>query len=48
MPKILNNQVMNTIVGLLATGFLLNFAGSGKIGTTAQKAANFITKGFGQ
>jgi hypothetical protein len=36
--------VMATI---LATGAVLNVASSGVLGSTVQKAANYVTKGYG-
>jgi hypothetical protein len=35
------------VISILATGALLNVAGSGTLGTQAQKIAQFITKGYG-
>lgn len=43
IPKI-SFSVMATI---LVTGAALNIAGSGRLGTTVQNAAQFITKGYG-
>lgn len=37
-------QVMFSI---LATGAVLNLAGSGKLGTSAMKAAKYVTNGYG-
>jgi len=35
------------VVSILATGALLNLAASGMFGQSVQKAANFVTKGYG-
>lgn len=41
-------QISITVVAsILATGAILNLMGSGMLGTTAQKAAQFVTKGYG-
>jgi hypothetical protein len=32
---------------ILATGAILNVAGSGRLGMSAQNAAMFVTKGYG-
>jgi len=42
-----HGTVAKVVVGIIATGVILNLAGSGKFGTTAQKAALFVTKGYG-
>lgn len=41
------NFVLNVVLSIIATGALLNIAGSGKLGTTAQKAAKYVTNGYG-
>lgn len=33
--------------GILATGAILNAAGTGKLGTTAMNAAKYVTNGYG-
>lgn len=38
---------VTTIASILATGVLLNWAGSGVFGVTIQKAAQYVTKGYG-
>jgi len=38
---------VSIMVTILATGAVLNVAGSGMLGSTVQSAANFITKGYG-
>lgn len=43
LPK-LSGAVLFTI---LATGALLNLAGSGMLGTQAQKIAKYVTNGYG-
>jgi len=35
------------MVAILGTGMLLNIAGQGRLGATAQKAAKYITQGYG-
>lgn len=37
----------SVVVSILATGVLLNLAGSGMFGQSVQKAAQYITKGYG-
>ena len=43
IPKI----SLSVAVTILATGAVLNVAGSGQLGSTVQKAAQFVTKGYG-
>lgn len=43
IPKI----SLSLVVTILATGAVLNIAGSGKMGQTVQNAAQFVTKGYG-
>lgn len=43
IPKI----SLSVVASILATGVILNIAGSGMLGTQVQKAAQFITKGYG-
>ena len=43
LPKI----SITVMTSILATGAILNVAGSGLLGTSVQKAANFVTKGYG-
>jgi hypothetical protein len=38
---------LSLMATILATGAALNIAGSGMAGSTVQKAAQFITKGYG-
>lgn len=35
------------IVSILATGVILNMAGSGMFGDSVKKAAAYVTKGYG-
>ena len=35
------------MIAIVGTGALLNVAGQGKLGKTAQDAAKFITQGYG-
>lgn len=46
MNKI-HGTAAKVVFAILATGAALNLAGSGKLGGTAQKIANYITKGYG-
>ena len=43
IPKI----SFGVMVTILATGALLNIAGSGRIGAFPQKLAQYVTKGYG-
>ena len=43
IPKI----SMTVVASILATGVILNVAGSGLMGTQIQKIAQYITKGYG-
>jgi len=43
IPKI----SLSLVVTILATGAALNVAGSGVMGQTVQKAAQFVTQGYG-
>ena len=43
IPKI----SLSLVVTILATGAALNIAGSGRLGATVQKGAQFITEGYG-
>lgn len=43
IPKI----SMSVVASILATGVLLNVAGSGMLGSQVQKAAQYVTKGYG-
>lgn len=43
----LNSTTAKVMIGILGTGAILNLAGSGKLGTTAQKAARYVTEGYG-
>ena len=43
IPKI----SLSLVATILATGAVLNIAGSGMMGQTVQKAAQFVTKGYG-
>jgi hypothetical protein len=45
MPTV--KQVSVVIAGLLTTGALLSFLGSGMAGEQAKKFAQFITNGYG-
>lgn len=38
---------LTLVATILATGAALNVAGSGLLGQTVQKAAAFVTKGYG-
>lgn len=38
---------LSVIGSILATGAILNMAASGTFGTTVQKAAAYVTKGYG-
>jgi len=41
-------QLVLYVVGsILGTGAILNLAGTGKLGTTAQKVAKYVTNGYG-
>lgn len=40
-------SVFIVVAGILATGALLKLAGDGTFGTSAKKAAEFVTKGYG-
>ena len=43
IPKI----SMSVVASILATGVILNWAGSGVFGVNVQKAAQYVTKGYG-
>lgn len=45
MSKI--HTVAYTVGAILATGAILNLAGSGKFGVSAQRLAKYITNGYG-
>lgn len=45
--KYLNSTTGKVIIGILATGAILNLAGSGKFGKQLQDAAKYITNGYG-
>lgn len=38
---------MTVIASILATGVILNMAGSGMFGDTVKNAAQYVTKGYG-
>lgn len=43
----LNGTVFKIVLGIMATGAILNMAGNGKLGVTPQKIAKYITNGYG-
>lgn len=40
-------SIGHMMVAIAATGVVLNLAGSGMFGTSVQKAAQYVTKGYG-
>lgn len=38
---------LTVVLSIIATGAILNVAGSGMLGGAVQKGAEFITKGYG-
>ncbi len=38
---------LTLVVSIIATGVILNVAGSGILGQTVQKGAEYVTKGYG-
>jgi hypothetical protein len=40
-------NVLLFMAAILATGAVLNVAGSGRLGTGAQNAAQYVTRGYG-
>jgi|TARA_Y100000310_G_C20701675_1_gene830578 hypothetical protein len=43
----MEKQVIATMVAIVGTGVILNLMGEGYLGQSAQKAAQFVTKGYG-
>lgn len=39
--------VTSVMIGIIGTGLLLNMVGKGFLGQTAQKAAKYVTEGYG-
>lgn len=43
----MEKTVIATMVAIIGTGVVLNLMGEGYLGQSAQKAAQFVTKGYG-
>jgi hypothetical protein len=43
----ISKTMLGTMGAILATGAVLNLAGSGKLGKLPQQFAQFVTKGYG-
>lgn len=43
----LKSPMVQLMLGIMATGAVLNLAGNGKLGVQAQKIAKYITNGYG-
>lgn len=39
--------IISTMTAIIGTGMVLNIMGEGYLGQSAQKAAQFVTKGYG-
>lgn len=42
-----HGTIAKVVLGILATGAILNLASSGKLGTQAKTISDYITKGYG-
>lgn len=43
----ISKATLSLMGAIVATGAVLNLAGSGKLGSTMQKLARFVTQGYG-
>jgi len=43
----MQKMILSTMVAIVGTGVALNMVGKGYLGASAQKAAKFITEGYG-
>lgn len=43
----MEKNVLATMIAIIGTGVVLNLMGEGYLGQSAQKAAQFVTKGYG-